>query len=539
MRIYYSLTTLDLVIVSQSTSTTNNHDCLDYIPGSAILGALAARLYTQLDDATSWQMFHSGEVKFGPCYPTVDQQQALPIPASWHFPKGEDPNKDQALNQAQIYNQASPHFVRQEQVQYKQCRDGYINAQTKKANIKQGITVKTAIERQTGIAKESSLFSYAYLEAKQTFIGWIESNNPQQLAVIREQLKGQFTIGRSRNTEFGRVMINIIDQPSEAQPEVHADTLTIWCLSDCQCFNQQGLATFTPELTDLIPTAHGTLNAQQSFIRSHRVRRFNQKRQGLDSEQLLIAKGSVLVYKLSKPLTAEQLSALQQQGLGINQQQGLGWISVNPAWAQQDKLQQQAIFKAVILPETQVDNFSDQPTSALIQWLEERYSRTQIEDKVENTVKHLIAEIGLAYHNARHYNYILDHYQAGPSVNQWRRISNQLRHANLDWKTTLFEGDHCICKANNDQLGWGIRWNNGTKMIDFAEFLKSLLEEKLVDTEQLTNNEAKQHKADIVLALVSRISRYDFSTLSGLKKAAKELNFRLDRESTNHQETEK
>ncbi|MBB1420789.1 hypothetical protein H5200_02505 [Pseudoalteromonas sp. SG43-7] len=533
MRIYYSLTTLDPVIVSQSTATTNNHECLDYIPGSAILGALAARLYTQLDDTTSWQIFHSGGVKFGPCYPTIDQQQALPIPASWHFPKGQDPSKDQALNQVQIYNQASPHFVRQDQVQYKQCRDGYINAHTKKANIKQGMTVKTAIERQTGIAKESSLFSFAYLDAKQTFIGWIESDNPQQLAVIREQLKGQFTIGRSRNTEFGRVMINIIDQPSQSQPEVHIETLTIWCLSDCQCFNQQGLVTLTPDLTDLISTAQGTLNAQKSFIRSHRVRRFNQKRQGLDSEQLLIAKGSVLVYKLNKPLTVEQLSALQQQGMGINQQQGLGWISVNPTWANQQQLQQDAIFKAVTLPNTQVENFNDEPTSVLTKWLAERYSQTQIEDNVQNTVQSLIAEIGLAYHNARHYNYIIDHYQAGPSVNQWRRISNQLRQANQDWKNTLFEGDHCICKANNDQLGWGIRWHNGKKMVDFAEFFKLLLEENL------TKNETDKQKADIVLALVNRISRYDLSTLLGLKKAAKELNFRLEREFTHHQETEK
>ena len=539
MRIYYSLTTLDPVIVSQSTATTNNHECLDYIPGSAILGAIAAQLYTQLDEASSWQMFHSGAVKFGPCYPTVDQQQALPIPASWHFPKGKEPSKDQALNQVQIYNQASPHFTRQEQVQYKQCRDGYINAHTKKANIEQGITVKTAIERQTGIAKESSLFSYAYLGAKQTFIGWIESNNPQTLTVIREHLKGQFTIGRSRNTEFGRVTIQVIDSPSETQPEAHADTLTIWCLSDCQCFNQQGLATFTPELADLIPTAQGILNAQQSFIRSHRVRRFNQKRQGLDSEQLLIAKGSVLVYKLSEPLTVEQLSALQQQGLGINQQQGLGWIIVNPVWAQQDKLQQHAIFKAINLPENQVDSFNNEPTSELIQWLEERCSRTQIEDKVQSTVQSLIAEIGLAYHNARHYNHILDHYQAGPSVNQWRRISNELRHANLNWKTKLFEGEHCICKANNDELGWGIRWDNGTTMIDFAEFFKTLLEEKLVEETQLTKSEVEKQKADIVFALANRISRYDFSTLTGLKKAAKELNIRLDRESINHQETEK
>ena len=62
MRVFYALTTIDPIIVSQSAATTNNHQGLDYIPGSAMLGLVASRLYPELTGEKSWQLFHSGKV---------------------------------------------------------------------------------------------------------------------------------------------------------------------------------------------------------------------------------------------------------------------------------------------------------------------------------------------------------------------------------------------------------------------------------------------------------------------------------------------
>ncbi len=47
MRFYYTLKTLEPVIVSKTTATTN-HQGLDHISGSAILGLVASDLYPQL-----------------------------------------------------------------------------------------------------------------------------------------------------------------------------------------------------------------------------------------------------------------------------------------------------------------------------------------------------------------------------------------------------------------------------------------------------------------------------------------------------------
>jgi CRISPR-associated protein Csx10 len=65
---------------------------LDHIPGSAVLGLLAAQHYQNLSADESWHAFHSGACRFSPCYPVIDDQISLPTPASWHYGKGENPS---------------------------------------------------------------------------------------------------------------------------------------------------------------------------------------------------------------------------------------------------------------------------------------------------------------------------------------------------------------------------------------------------------------------------------------------------------------
>lgn len=523
MRIYYSLTTVDPVILSQTTATTNNHECLDYIPGSTILGALAAQLYSSLDEQSSWAIFHSGAVQFGPSYPVADQQLALPIPACWHFEKDKKAFDGNKLNQAELVNQAHPDFERTEGVQYKQCRNGYISSSGETASVEQGLSVKTAINRETGIAKDGSLFSYAYLEAKQTFIGWIDSDNLDYLNEIKSQLSGQFSLGRSRNTEFGRVDIHLLDEMPVNPPKVMNEVLTIWCLSDCQCLNSLGLPTFVPELNQLVPGAQGALDSNKSFIRTSKVSRFNQKRQGFDSEQLLISKGSVLVYHLDAPLSAQQLNDLQQSGIGINRQQGLGWVMVNPAWADNAHLTDASLFTSVKLTASTQPKYSNSPTSDLTRWIANRCEQETSAAQIKDEVQALLTQIGQAYRNARQYNHILNSYEVGPSSSQWRRISDELRNHNHDWKTVLFDKNHGICKAQNDELGWGISWDNGQGLITFADFMQFTL-----------SNQSDK----LALSLLSRINRYDFSTFAGLKKAAQELNFTLVTQPTTQTEAQ-
>lgn len=463
MRLYYRLSTKEPLVISQSTATTNNHLGLDYIPGSAVLGAIASRLYSQLSKEQSFALFHSGACRFGPVYPLVDNEIALPVPASWHGLKGDA---------AKLSNHAAPDFVRDETQQYKQRRQGYINHHLKVAEVKQGLTTRTALDADLRV-KDGQLYTYTTLQAGQHFGGWIEVDSAEFLDLIKPFLNTELNIGRSRSSEFGRVQLHC---PPE-QPAVHeinslGNTVVLWCLSDTQCFDALGSPTFTPDLHMLHPQLEGSLDKGKSFIRTRRVRRFNRARNGLDSEQQLIAAGSVLVYQLNQAADITMLQTLAQQGIGANRQQGLGWVQVNPAWAAQSQ-PQGVLFKPLVLPPPPQQEINESSTP-LLQWVQQQLAVNKDLQEMEQQVRALHQKICAAYESARKYNNLPPYYQAGPGSSQWRRLDELVKNQD-NWQLAAFSGEAAVCKAQNDELGWGLSWQQGKQMTNFADFAQQHL----------------------------------------------------------------
>ncbi|MGD6740195.1 RAMP superfamily CRISPR-associated protein [Photobacterium leiognathi subsp. mandapamensis] len=511
MRVFYALTTIDPIIVSQSAATTNNHQGLDYIPGSAMLGLVASRLYSELTDENSWQLFHSGKVQFSPAYPVVEQQVSLPIPASWHFAKGDAMTENGSIN-PMLLNQALD-FTRDENVQYKQCRQGYVTANGAVATVKQGVVTKTALDRQTGSVKEGSLFLYSYLDAKQTFMGWIDCGSEDEKSRIETVLAGTHRLGRSRGSEFGRVKIECIEAPQWPESQPIKNRLVLWCVSDCQCVNQWGIPTYTPELTDLVPGTNGRLNTAQSFIRTTTVSRFNQKRQGFDSEQALIAKGSVLVFDEVR-ISDEQLNALGSKGIGINRQQGLGWVMVNPAWASKATLATDALFSPIACHHVVKQKNVAAVNTPLMAWVtRQQHLKHSVVDNIEKA-KSVFSALMSDLQTARAYNHVAESYEFGPSSTQWRRIADVLRHNSDDatWKIALFDTKHGICKTEGDDFGWGIAWDNGNGFVNFSERFKTHI--ALMTVAQMRE-------------LLEMLCRYDISQSYGVRQASIELNIPL------------
>ncbi|SKA51878.1 hypothetical protein [Photobacterium toruni] len=514
MKLYYRLTTVDPVILSQSIATTNNHQGLDYIPGSAMLGLVASKLYGGLSEQESWQVFHSGAVQFGNAYADMNGEVCLPLPASWHYEKGQSTAKDGQLS-TDVVNHANGDVDSTKQ--YKQCRGGYVSQSGLMANIKQGMVTKTALER-TGLVKDGSLYSYTYIDKNQSFIGSIECTDESQRQMIAQALDGDLRLGRSRGSEFGRVQIELLESVTPSPVSV-SSTITLWCLSDCQCIDKLGLPTYTPALSDLVAGATGTFNREKSFIRSHKATRFNQARGGFDSEQLVIAKGSVLVFD-DVSMTQAQLEQLRDTGMGLNRQQGLGSVMINPLWSQSSNFMAENLFESAVFtlpkPKATVVPATAQ-TSPLIAWIERNTQAHQATQVAKYAAKQAIAKIIKAYRDARQYNRILHTYEAGPSSSQWRRIDELVRRGDANWHTKLFtqheDDKSAICRAENDELGWGLAWDNGERFISFADHFK---ENILAD---------KDIKADIAVMrqLTEWLCRYDLSVYCELKKAEREL----------------
>lgn len=541
MRLHYHLITQDPVVVSQTSATTNNHQCLDYIPGSAMLGALASRLYSVLESQAAWQVFHSGQVRFGPCYPVVDGQLALPTPASWHYQKGQKVIEEQQYQLACLSNHGSVEFDRDSEanksVQFKQCRDGYINANGHAANVKQTLVTKTQIDPTKGTAKESQLFSYSAINEGQSFAGWIDVDDGLDAEII-EQIKTHLCqplrIGRSRNSEFGRVSIELLDDVPQTSTAIKEPHLTLWCLSDCEFIDHTGMPALAPSLAQVLTgtdfEALGLapdcveLEPSLSFIRSHSVSRFNQKRAGLDSEQSLVSQGSVLVYKFTQLPPPEALKKLQQrlaQGVGINCQHGLGWVAVNPEWAQQQAPSAGHLFQA---QEINIAHHDVQPDmqSTLVSWVDEQLGEQTQHNLDKLQVTSMLQALVNAYYHARRYNNILNSNEAGPSSTQWRRIATRVREDSA-WMLGVFEGEHKICNPKNDELGWGIQWQlsqaENNRPINFADFVQGLLMPK----DHSLSNGVMRH-------FIENVTEYDLSSWTGLNKLAKQVNIKLQQE---------
>ncbi len=504
MRVYYQLTLVDPVIISQTTATTNNHECVDYIPGSTMLGAAAGRLYSELTDTQSWDVFHNGACRFSPCYAMIDGQPSLPVPASWHVAKGVAATKDERIQADAVSNHAYAAFRRDERVQYKQWREGYITAQGREAEVVKSLRTKTAIKAETGNADDNRLFSYSYLEAGQHFVGWIDCPDEALCERLKACLKGELRLGRSRNSEFGRVKLTFLNNHGESYPIDAGSSLVLWCLSDVQMLNQLGMPTMTPSLQEIfsllaassnLPLPAGRLNLERSFIRSQRISRFNQTRQGLDSEQILISKGSVLVYDLDQALTDSQLALLSQQGIGINKQQGLGWVAVNPAWALMShpgKIDASGTLFSTFSPLSSLDSGSTQPgtplpqiNTSLIHFLKDQLGRRNAKAEAKTKARKLLDDFVEAYRNARRYNNIARAYAAGPSPTQWGRIIDAVKNHGCEWQKIVFGDGNPVVSAKNDELGWGISWSEGNKLMTFAEFTKTKLGDESLNISSL------------------------------------------------------
>ncbi|MFT6907839.1 MAG: CRISPR-associated protein Csx10, partial [Oleiphilaceae bacterium] len=165
----------------------------------------------------------------------------------------------------------------------------------------------------------------------------------------------------------------------------------------------------------------------------------------------------------------------------------------------------------IILPEpsenkaSNADGQSAQNTNrntALLAYLTEQASRHSNLNKAHLDCDTLIADFVKAYQNARTYNNIRPEHAAGPSRTQWGRILQTVKNQGKQWKQTTLEGTNPIISEKNDELGWGISWQDGKTPTTFAAFTKNKLEG--LDTQTL-------------LVFLEAIKEDDFSLNKDLK----------------------
>ena len=327
------ITLQDDCIFSERNATEGAHQALDYIPGGALLGAVAARLYAELGNNQAFDWFHSGKMRFGNAYPLVDGKRTFPMPACWHQAKGKSPIEDGKLDNHQIWrlDECENHALPDNQ-QPQQLRAGYLSLDGYIAKTNKSFRMKTAIDADTGRAKESALFGYDALQAGQRFYAQISCDDAMteaDITQLKATLNKPLLLGRSRSAEYGRATVEILQtQPALSSEQPNNLKITLWLLSDLMALDEYGQPILSPAPQHLgLPK--GELVAENSFLRTRRYSTWNAHKQGYELERQVISKGSVLVYQLESSLTDEHLQLIAA-GLGVERQAGLGQVWLNP-----------------------------------------------------------------------------------------------------------------------------------------------------------------------------------------------------------------
>lgn len=456
--LYFSLKLLSNCIISQSSATAGDHECLDYIPGSTLLGVAAGRLYAELEPAQAEALFHSGTVRFGDALPVSGPELGLPVPLCWHQIKGENiyvaGQPEKRLDAAAIFDPSRD--KPEEGKQPKQLRAGHVTASGKLLMAAKDYELKTAINAQTGSAAQSQLFGYQSLQAGQEFVFALSIDagvDAQLVGRLVQSLEGQVLLGRSRSAQFGQAHIEQVKGFSLPVAQASGTELRLWLLSDLALLDDFGNPLLTPTAQALgLPEGSQWL-AQNSFIRTRSYSGFNAKRHSYDPELQVISRGSVLVFSLPRQLEAHELEALCFAGQ--YQEAGLGQLLINPPLLAQGR----PVFAQPPAVTAANKQQIAEPDSLLVRVLQGKARLVAGSSEIERFADELVASIRRALTSAANWAGLPPgSYPAEtPARSQWGEVrSVALTHGKNPEQLVqeLFTGEHAVMRERAGQAAW-------------------------------------------------------------------------------------
>jgi len=427
---------LDDVVFSATSATTGGHRTLDHVPGSALMGAFARRLFSAKDEKVGAGALIGAKVSFGNAVPVgADGKATLPVPLSWHHRKGDSWIKDGAVQKDAVSNLAAVEYGGSalNGKQPVQVREGWLDTSAGRiVTVHRTQTLKTAIEEDPGkyeTAKEKALFGYEAIEKGARFIARIELKDQSLLGAVCETFDGSIIrLGRSKGTEFGRVRCTLKTADGAHGGAGANDTLVLLAESDIMLLDGNGFPKLEPSAEDC-GLGGWELRRSRSYLRFRRYSPWNAKRGGPDIERQVISKGSVFVFTNENGATATP-----KLRVGLGQTEGLGrvriaeWMQLekHPGFTKSDHLQPSAPGNAP----------SQQPldTNDITPWVKDRH-----EEKGFDTRANALAQKWAANWSRA---------KGKVSASQWGRLDDAAR--DVDSVKTLLEA---LGNGNDDEPG--------------------------------------------------------------------------------------
>lgn len=294
--------------------------CLDYIPGSSLRGAVAELFDSQgikPDSPQFKDIFVNSNVRFGNLYykdSNINDIQ-YPPPLSGYYCKADKNHHPLDCLKREIPDNCP------------KCGSRMVNKPIQ-SGVKKTISMHNAIDFSTQTTEEKKLFYYELICEGQSFCGKIKSPNKEYLCEILKVIKDRFYLGKGITRGLGEVsVINPRITESQAKLDKIDDMVTITLFSDAILMNEN--STFLRTLTGRY-LGLGDIMPEKAFTHTREITLWNSAA-GLPRETVIaLVAGSCFFFRLpnSRELT-DKLNQIESEGIGIRREQGFGEVKIN------------------------------------------------------------------------------------------------------------------------------------------------------------------------------------------------------------------
>lgn len=343
----------------------------DYIPGSTIRGAIIGALIKKGIFADKQKEFLT-QLKCFNAYPFEKIKQnkgALYIPTPCHLRMNKH---DWRRTKAENKKELELNNLLKEKSQAENKKEAKNVLEYKFVTIKNDALVGTKIQKEyrlhhTKNKKKENLFRYQAISAKQNFRSLVQFTDDlgKDIEYILQQ-GTRFYLGGSKGSGYGLCELKYVSQVYEKYKSAREELgleyeykknnktdnyLTITCLSDCICRNEEGQpVSYIPEV--YIEKVSGLqvrlINKQ---IQTGITEGYNTKWRARYPKETTIKAGSILQYELignkgNQSAIEDGFDKLGEKLIGHRIQDGFGWIGVNIPFPEELPLKEGNIGKA-------------------------------------------------------------------------------------------------------------------------------------------------------------------------------------------------
>lgn len=318
-RLFYTITSVDPLIITGNSDDPNMYETLEYIRGTIIQG-LFVRNYlrnSRVVDETFYNLLIKGGCIFSNAYPSFDGELYHPAPLSLVSEKLDEGKIHNLINDLdtdfEVQTKGIPGLI--------SLKSNKGSLTLSKISIRKEIRLHNEIDDNKKTTKEGILFNYQSLPAGLVFKGSITVRNDMECQTIKEIIKDrqEIRIGRSSTSEYGKGLFEWSHE-SDSNDQSTDDPVVMVLLSDGIFFNENGFASCSVNnINNYIPGA----TIIKTIAKRGRIEGFlNTWKLRKPSENVIVAGSSFLLDRL--PSNASELAIT---GIGERIQEGYGQVS--------------------------------------------------------------------------------------------------------------------------------------------------------------------------------------------------------------------